>query len=529
MIQSFKAAFLGIGALVVVVVSAGYANESFTVTVNAGEQQEFRGFGCNLGWGVPKHDEAAEDLTRLLFSPIEEGGMDFRVCRFGIERSTDFDAKAFLQTNGKSIKYLQRFQPNLILQYNPVGSVGDISAYASYYANLMRDLRDRYGIVFQYTGIGNEPNWNDKIKAEDMALTVKQFRAKLDDNGLTEVKIIAPEASNVDNTLREMVQDIMDDPQALEALDAFAYHAYNMSMTREQRDQWEAYVEPNGTKEVWETESSHAWYAEGFSDSAVGGETAGRILGDLNLGTNIWMYWIGYAHYDPNDNGARIMGFNPETGSYRPLLKFYYFRALSRTFDVGAVFRRSQLDLADQYPTKYQEWYDRVNYMEYTFGMKNPIGAAAAKNPNGQWGMGVANMTGIPSRGTGSEYYPATSYDVTFHITELEDTSGLQFQVMRTNNGTRNEIEQPVTMVNGEVTVTVNPMDLVVLREEFNTNYYEIKTFSQDEFEPYDCGNCGTGTLLAFIPPIGIRFSSFLRRRKRKGPRRSVPGARRGS
>jgi hypothetical protein len=85
---------------------------------------------------------------------------------------------------------------------------------------------------------------------------------------------------------------------------------------------------------------------------------------------------------------------------------------------------------------------------------------------------------------------------------------------MRCNDGTRNVIVDTVTMRNGEFTLTINPMDLLSVREKFDENYYPIREFKENE----DYGPCGMGVGFALLPPIGISAGSFFRRwdKKRK-------------
>jgi O-glycosyl hydrolase len=212
--------------MIVVAVSAAclLANRQVTVTFAAEEQQEFKGFGFNR-FNIPKQDESAEDIADLTWKD-----MDFRVARVGVGYDITIDANYVAAQNKRGIEIAKEKQPNLVLLFNPVGKVVDAPTWADYYAKIIRDLKNDHNIVFEYTGIKNEPNWGDEIVPADIPEYIKFFRRALDSYGLEDVKIIAPEASNVDTKFLEMLDYIIGDPEALEALDCFAYHAYNMCM-----------------------------------------------------------------------------------------------------------------------------------------------------------------------------------------------------------------------------------------------------------------------------------------------------------
>jgi hypothetical protein len=303
-----------------------------------------------------------------------------------------------------------------------------------------------------------------------------------------------------------MFEAIIKDADALSALDAFSTHSYNMCVVKPIQDM----VAGLG-KDYWQTEAS-ANGPEGYHDSVKAITGVARCVSDINLGTNIWIWFIGWAGRDPNDNATRIIGWDNTDGSWRPFLKFYYFRALSRTYDVGGGIRQCVSDM-DRTPDDGNE--DRgYKYMENWYGQKPPICAGAIKNPNGEWGFTVCNQTGIFTDWAGSTYEPADVYEIKFVVEELAGQSGQKLKVMRTNDSKINIIEQDVTLEDGKFTVVTNPMDIVCIRASFHEEeypYMEIPTYKI----PDDYGPCGMGFGVAFIPAIGIGANSLIRRRRR--------------
>jgi hypothetical protein len=136
---------------------------------------------------------------------------------------------------------------------------------------------------------------------------------------------------------------------------------------------------------------------------------------------------------------------------------------LSRTFDVGALFRYTECDRA--LPT---------NDLCWTAGQKPALNVASARNPDGSLAIGIMNSTDL-ARPTDEEevawkqgqvFYPPTSYAVTIHMTELESIPHLDFQVVRSNETLIQDNAGTVHMKYGTLSLTLNPMDLITLRSK---------------------------------------------------------------
>jgi len=132
---------------------------------------------------------------------------------------------------------------------------------------------------------------------------------------------------------------------------------------------------------------------------------------------------------------------------------------LSRTFAVGAVFRASRSDAEGN--------------MTYTYGKKPRLTAAAARNPDGTWGIGLSNYTSPAFQDADdpkdfavhNSGYAARTFAVAVRVPELARVKTLRFAVRRSNSGVNDVPAGTVVMHSGVVTVpNVGPLDLVTLR-----------------------------------------------------------------
>jgi len=293
------------------------------------------------------------------------------------------------------------------------------------------------------TGLCNELENFGRVRPDQIAPLVKAFRSRLDENGLSDVKLIATEASSVGSAMFTMVQNIMADKEACDMLDGWGFHSYGCSLNFKFRDM----VSGTG-KPLWQTESSTDQWAtvEGGDNSGqIAGNNGVRILADLNLGTTHWFYFIDAR------NGSDGTALVHTDGALN--LQYVYQLQICKTIRAGSGVRFCEADKA----------LPRVE-MSWECGQKPAIVAAAAVNPDGTWGIGLCNGTGIPGKTANNTYYPAAAYDVTLHVEELEDRDEVAFKQTRSNKSVRIDDEGTVLMRNGELTVTLNSIDLVCLR-----------------------------------------------------------------
>lgn len=316
--------------------------------------------------------------------------------------------------------------------------------YTEKLAEFIRRLKSEKGVVINVTGVANEPGFT----VAQMTDAVKLLRQKLDIKGLQNVGIVAPEASSADARGFSLVQGIKDDPIAWKGLLGIASHSYNMAANK----QWENSI--TGTaKQYWMTEASDNGN-ETANDDTRAATIAARFLNDMNHLVDNWYFFIGYSSSSDvttdGDNATKLMVYDLRSRKIFEHLKYYYFKQIRTIFDYNAVFR------------------DAVSATEgdmvYTYGQKPAINCAAAKNPDGSWGIGAVNLTGINATFFGETYYPAATYNVTIYVKELANVASTNFRLYRSSASKRFYNDGIVTMRNGSVTVTITPKELISLR-----------------------------------------------------------------
>jgi O-glycosyl hydrolase len=323
--------------------------------------------------------------------------------------------------------------------------------HAAIIAAFIRDLWEQDHIAVEATGVQNEPNDpNDCVfTPEDVVRAVKLLRAALDSRGLQQVKIIAPESVGCNAPALAQVDALKADEAAWKALGGIASHDYDGGAT----EQW-ADALAGGGKDYWMTEFCLGGPEEPGDFFRASAEAA-AFLSDMNHRVNYWIHFIGYLSNDPNDNGTRLIAFYNGNVAGNAWLKvfepYYYLRQLGGTFDAGGVFRQSISSLE--------------NEMTWTHDNKPRLVVAAARNPDGSWGIGITDYT---SNGFPPHFWypgkPAQSFAVTVKVEELARAGELRFESRRSGPQFKNSREEPVTMRDGQLTVTINPLELVTLR-----------------------------------------------------------------
>jgi hypothetical protein len=440
---------------------------SMTITAAAGARQSLIGMGASLGSSNDfsrMNPDSLRDIENLIWS--NEKGLGFRVLRCWSATDQIANGTAMLAAYKACQDSILKVQPNMIFLYASTGPANNVSistnypgglnGYAAHHAQVIADCKAA-GFVFQYAQTGNEPNCGQIYPSDSAAALVKYFRTQLDSRGLQSVKIVAPSAASVDATGMSYIQNIKNDATALADLGAFDSHSYNMSFTPQYYDLCNV---PG--KESWMTESSDNG-PETFTDSARASAQAARVCNEMNQGCNVWLYFIAYLGYDPNDNATRIMGYDATTYAHQCFLKYYYFKQERLGFKDGCVFRSS---------TSNDTRESRYTTMTLTYGDRPAIVGAAGRNTDGTWGITVSNVTGIPDDAN-DNWQPAATYDITYHVDELASAGAVNFTQYRTSGSLRIANQGTVTMTGGDVHFTIGPMQLVTLVSGSNTKVAE--------------------------------------------------------
>jgi len=456
------------------------APQSITVTVAPGARQAFAGLGTSEGnWRYDYQKLSARE--RLSLSQLVFGELKMKTLRLwlnldefqptpGAHDIADFraryiDSRLIADAQAQGVVNLllapDAMPAHMKLKREGGGhdfalrddSIGD---YGALIADFIKQIRDETGVHITATGVQNEPNDLDRISPEQMPRVILALRSALDARGLQKVQIIGPEAANVDGVLYDTLSRIQAEAGAWRALDGIASHSYSMAATEKAAGSI-AGGQGQNLKSYWMTEAS-ANGPEEPGDAIQGASLAARFLSDMNHRVTHWVHFIGFEVPDPKDNATRIVAYQTAPLRTTVFQKFFYYRQLTNAFDVGALFRQSQSSLEGD--------------MTWTYGPKPRLTVAAARNPDGSWGIGLSNFTApnfleAPRQNNGGDFfngYHARTFAVTLSVPELARSGALSFQVHRSNSTLNDVAQAPVTMKNGRVTVTLDPLDLVTLR-----------------------------------------------------------------
>ena len=443
-----------------------------TVTVRPGPHQTFQGFGTGQFDGT-YHSLSPERralLARLIYSDLHmkflrlwwsmreyspapgETHPEHFVAAY-VASHIIADAKA----NGVTTLLLGPFDPPLYMLENPAQGdshlkASEVKNYAALMADFIKILHDRDGVTIQVTGIANEPPW---FTPETMAAEVAALRTALDLRGLTRVGIIAHESPNNDGVSDDFLKAMKNSAAAWHGLLGIATHSYNMSARRE-----EAELIAGTGKQFWITEAG-AGGAEGPNDGRYAASLAARYFNDMNHGVTHWMWFLGAVDVsewpDSSDNSQRLIEFKADRPAdwYIPFLPYYYLRRIAGTFDGGAVFRQSVSTEGGD--------------MLWTEAPKPPLVAAAARNPDGTWGLGLINYTsdrfadwetgGFHAKGQAGRFFR-----ITLQVPELAKSKNTVFRVWRSSETMHDIDEGTVVIQHGTLTLTLAPLEMLTLR-----------------------------------------------------------------
>jgi len=330
---------------------------------------------------------------------------------------------------------------------------GEIPNYAALLAGFVRVFKDRTGVLINYAAVLNEPNDRPvKLSDAQWPVMIKDLRQALDVRGLQAVKIIAPESANCGADAYAVVDSIKADPEAWRDLEGVATHSYNNAAREEM-------AERVGGKDYWITEAGGITDAdEGGQDGLQAASIASRFLNDVNHRVTDWQFFIGFEQADPRGNTGRIIKYDPAPYKFTVLQKYYYLKQLAEAFDVGAAFRHSLSSLDGE--------------MDYTYGKKPRVNAAAARNPDGTWGIGLSDYTSpiFTNADDPKDFalhnsgYAAQPFRVTVRVPELSKIKALRFAVRRSTATVSDQPAGFAAMHGGVVTMLVRPLELVTMR-----------------------------------------------------------------
>jgi hypothetical protein len=187
-----------------------------------------------------------------------------------------------------------------------------------------------------------------------------------------------------------------------------------------------------------------------------------RICNDVNLGCNVWMHFLGYMGFDPNDNATRIIGYEDGTGRHPPFLKYFFYKFIGNTMLPECIIRRC----TNNYPnnTYFQD-------MRLTWGNRPPINAVAGKNPDGSWVLHVVNTTNLSN--PQQIYLPNTLCNIVWHVDELADSGVVHFTRYQSDIYQVGQKMDRVDMIDGNIPVTLYAWHMMTLISDPSTGVVE--------------------------------------------------------
>lgn len=428
------------------------AQQHATVTAHAGACQEFGGLGVNLleRFGYSSLPAPVRTETcRLLFGPG----------KFTWFRIWDRNQTAIRDAMAAGCKNFMTESVQAVP--SPISGCPDNNTNASILANEAKSFRDA-GVPIRAIGWSNKCNTccSATCRRDPYSIPdgVKKLRTNLDNYGLEDILIIAPETTEWwprrsaeagkydfkagDNML--YLKALAGDPDAVDALGAFATQTYGTGVTQEMQELVAATNKP-----YWQTLSWMLGSGNAHTDTLLGPSTAGALMSDLNHGVSTWFFWTWSDVLDLNSKPATA-------SAVKPFPRYYFMTAISEAFDVGAQFRRCSLNPAT--PNTDMHW----NYER-----DHTVMSTVARNPDGTWSIAVLNLTGLRAQMGESSFdqSKAKPYEVGVAIDELSNLPSLAMQV-RSVKGAASAIQEKAdaTMKGGKVTLTVEPLELVVLQ-----------------------------------------------------------------
>jgi glucosylceramidase len=314
--------------------------------------------------------ESGRDLLRVLFA--DHGGAALNVLGLSVGH-TDYSLSTFSynDTEGDTdmayfsidrdrrylipaIKAAQEANPDLLFvaraDYPPLWMLDE-------QRNLKREYYDAFGryivrycqsyeaegIPVSYLTPFNEPLIYAQISAEEIAECIEQSLGPAMREAQVRAKLIPTDSYNKRQARREWPA-IFSRPLLRTYASTAGYHSYHW----EDNPGWiigELHKEFPEI-EIWQTEVMNL-YTKPISTAADAEKWGKMIMSDLLNGTSAWLFWNllidpegGPFNRDESNSGYPqdgVVVIDPETGTWEPTAKFYYFQHFSRFLTAGSV------------------------------------------------------------------------------------------------------------------------------------------------------------------------------------------------
>ncbi|MCB1089249.1 MAG: hypothetical protein KDM63_19590, partial [Verrucomicrobiae bacterium] len=313
--------------------SAG--SDEILLTVEPEAAQIFQGFGSSLATELePLPEGVLPDFSKRVF-----GDLKMNVVRLWAPIGESETVETMLATFAR--RYLESGRLELARQHGVTtlllaparGEEAPAEPMADYgrkLAEFILQLKDRHQVTIHVTGLANEP---ERFSPQQVVDGVKALRRELDQRGLQEVGIVAPERANNDRASLEMIEAICEDPEALKGVRGLSTHSYSMAANTLIAD-----AITGRNKEFWITEAGNTGHEEA-GDTQRAASLAARMLNDLNHRVTHWIQFIAYADSGnlslDKDNATKLLVFDRKTGTTFESLQYPYLRMLRVAFPTG--------------------------------------------------------------------------------------------------------------------------------------------------------------------------------------------------
>ncbi|MBO7744860.1 hypothetical protein I8J29_11680 [Paenibacillus sp. MWE-103] len=414
------------------------AAASYDVDISGDDQQTVKGWGVFPSWNRADWNRDFTDKTGAQEALFEDlGATLFRVMIPAVAGDGDgnlidakmqeiYDLIQTGETRGMHDYIVSVWSPPVGMKTLPTvnGWTGSEhvrlkpekeEAYADYLVNAIRWLADKGASVPKALSFQNEPlsqivsewcYWGGD-NGTQYKRVAKLLRAKLDEAGLTDVRILGPEGAAYHENellLGENFSSLAADPELNRAIGGLASHSYfakgfdNDAVYRGFRDA----LDRAPDKDLWQTE--YSTLVSGASEMDMAINAAERLAGDMALiEDNYWFWWLGWANgRHPTDVGEVLLD-----GDGYTVTKSKAFYVLSNLFNrvpVGSKVRRVSADPASGLTTTDAVWMDAVAFVnggQTVALLVNPTNEAKTVNVNGLTGA-TANayqLTGSVPKG----------------------------------------------------------------------------------------------------------------------------------
>lgn len=420
---------------------------SANLVVGTEPRQTFAGLGVSEAHFSPYPDLGAADraeVDRLLFDEL-----DMRIFRIWYAPGRPEEVRDIYQANGMIDSALAGGVTELLL--GPGHYDGDPDNHARLMAADVQIMREEWGIPITATGVVNEPDAEDWkiVPPEDYVPLALAMRRELEAVGHGDVTILGLEFASADDAPVRWLDIVGANPAALAAFDALATHSYNMAATQELGERARRLG-----KQYWMTEAGGGMIdgsAEFDYDFAA--TVGARFLNDLNNGVTHWVWFlaVGEGTQDVYQKLVMCAGLCRVPDRIYKNYGYHYIKQITEAFPVGTVLRNVTSDLAG---------FERL---EYTYGQKPPLNAAAGLRPDGRYVIGVVNDTPGVDVGPLTSWDQPANFEVTIELPELAGVDRLEFDLCRTNPKMQVRCGSTAVAENGVVTLPVTSLELLTL------------------------------------------------------------------